>query len=135
MEQLELEEAEERLFGRGTRSRKEVDYTDGLTERQWLKVRACACPHVVGQHHWRNTSVFTFLSASTSCNTLVLLTYAAVGPQRENKPACRLCLNEIYNNCRPRRLFVLRACLVSSELETVLVFLSSYSYVCSIQSF
>jgi SWI/SNF-related matrix-associated actin-dependent regulator of chromatin subfamily A protein 2/4 len=37
IEQLELEEAEERLFGRGTRSRKEVDYTDGLTEKQWLK--------------------------------------------------------------------------------------------------
>ena len=47
IEQLELEEAEERLFGRGTRSRKEVDYTDGLTEKQWLKVHTyihvCAC--------------------------------------------------------------------------------------------
>jgi SWI/SNF-related matrix-associated actin-dependent regulator of chromatin subfamily A member 2/4 len=26
------------LFGRGTRQRKEVDYSDSLTEKEWLKV-------------------------------------------------------------------------------------------------
>lgn len=29
---------EESLLGRGTRQRKEVDYTDSLTEKEWLKV-------------------------------------------------------------------------------------------------
>jgi hypothetical protein len=35
--QYEVEE-EEKVFGRGTRQRKEVDYTDSLTEKEWLKV-------------------------------------------------------------------------------------------------
>ena len=26
------------IFGRGTRQRKEVDYSDSLTEKEWLKV-------------------------------------------------------------------------------------------------
>lgn len=30
---------EESLLGRGTRHRKEVDYTDSLTEKEWLKVK------------------------------------------------------------------------------------------------
>lgn len=30
---------EESLLGRGTRQRKEVDYTDSLTEKEWLKVQ------------------------------------------------------------------------------------------------
>ena len=38
VEQLTLEETEERLFGRGSRVKKDVDYTDSLTEKQWLKV-------------------------------------------------------------------------------------------------
>ena len=38
VEQLALEETEERLFGRGSRVKKDVDYTDSLTEKQWLKV-------------------------------------------------------------------------------------------------
>ena len=33
-------EEEERFYGRGSRQRKEVDYTDSLTEKEWLKV----CP-------------------------------------------------------------------------------------------
>ena len=32
------EEEEERYYGRGSRQRKEVDYTDSLTEKEWLKV-------------------------------------------------------------------------------------------------
>lgn len=37
VDQIALEENEERLFGRGTRARKEVDYSETLTEREWLK--------------------------------------------------------------------------------------------------
>lgn len=38
VERLTCEEEEEKLFGRGSRERKEVDYSDSLTEKQWLKV-------------------------------------------------------------------------------------------------
>ncbi|XP_075589834.1 ATP-dependent helicase brm [Dermatophagoides farinae] len=37
VERLANEEEEDKLFGRGSRQRKEVDYSDSLTERQWLK--------------------------------------------------------------------------------------------------
>uniref|UniRef100_UPI0035901964 transcription activator BRG1 isoform X2 n=1 Tax=Myxine glutinosa TaxID=7769 RepID=UPI0035901964 len=37
VERLTCEEEEEKLFGRGSRQRKEVDYSDSLTEKQWLK--------------------------------------------------------------------------------------------------
>lgn len=40
LERLAYEEEEaEQFLGRGSRQRKEVDYTDSLTEREWLKVR------------------------------------------------------------------------------------------------
>lgn len=39
MERLTYEEEEDKLFGRGSRQRKEVDYSDSLTEKQWIKVR------------------------------------------------------------------------------------------------
>ena len=42
-EELEFEANEERLFGRGTRARKTVDYSEMLTEREWLKVRINVC--------------------------------------------------------------------------------------------
>jgi SWI/SNF-related matrix-associated actin-dependent regulator of chromatin subfamily A protein 2/4 len=38
VERLTFEEEEEKLFGRGSRQRKEVDYSDALTEKQWLRV-------------------------------------------------------------------------------------------------
>ena len=38
MDQLEYEANEGRLFGRGSRVRKTVDYSEMLTEREWLKV-------------------------------------------------------------------------------------------------
>lgn len=41
VERLTCEEEEEKMFGRGSRQRKEVDYSDSLTEKQWLKVRYC----------------------------------------------------------------------------------------------
>ncbi|EDV22372.1 uncharacterized protein TRIADDRAFT_58909 [Trichoplax adhaerens] len=37
VQKLTIEEEEEKLLGRGSRQRREVDYTDGLTEKQWLK--------------------------------------------------------------------------------------------------
>ncbi|XP_078471327.1 SWI/SNF-related matrix-associated actin-dependent regulator of chromatin subfamily A member 2-like isoform X2 [Lampetra planeri] len=37
VERLTCEDEEEKLFGRGSRQRKEVDYSDSLTEKQWLK--------------------------------------------------------------------------------------------------
>ncbi|XP_013786045.1 transcription activator BRG1-like isoform X1 [Limulus polyphemus] len=37
VERLTNEEEEDKLFGRGSRQRKEVDYSDNLTERQWLR--------------------------------------------------------------------------------------------------
>lgn len=35
---MTIEEDEEKMFGRGSRQRKEVDYSDALTEKQWLRV-------------------------------------------------------------------------------------------------
>ena len=35
---LAYEEEEEKILERGSRKRKEVDYTDSLTEKEWLKV-------------------------------------------------------------------------------------------------
>lgn len=48
VERLTCEEEEEKMFGRGSRQRKEVDYSDSLTEKQWLKVRV-AHVHVLRQ--------------------------------------------------------------------------------------
>jgi len=37
VERLTNEEEEDKLFGRGSRQRKDVDYSDTLTEKQWLR--------------------------------------------------------------------------------------------------
>lgn len=37
VERLTCEEEAEKMFGRGSRHRREVDYSDSLTEKQWLK--------------------------------------------------------------------------------------------------
>ncbi|XP_048098672.1 probable global transcription activator SNF2L2 isoform X4 [Alosa alosa] len=37
VERLTCEEEEEKMFGRGSRSRRDVDYSDALTEKQWLR--------------------------------------------------------------------------------------------------
>lgn len=45
---LAYEEEEEKILERGSRKRKEVDYTDSLTEKEWLKVYMfvmSACGH------------------------------------------------------------------------------------------
>uniref|UniRef100_A0A8C2AW33 SWI/SNF related, matrix associated, actin dependent regulator of chromatin, subfamily a, member 2 n=1 Tax=Cyprinus carpio TaxID=7962 RepID=A0A8C2AW33_CYPCA len=38
VERLTCEEEEEKIFGRGSRHRRDVDYSDALTEKQWLRV-------------------------------------------------------------------------------------------------
>ena len=43
IEKLTAEDEEEKIFGRGNRSRKEVDYSDSLTEKQWLRVSTVKC--------------------------------------------------------------------------------------------
>jgi len=46
---FQYEEEEEKYYGRGTRQRKEVDYTDSLTEKEWLKVKSFnVSPNLVG---------------------------------------------------------------------------------------
>ncbi len=40
VDQMTYEENEMRLFGKGSRQRKQVDYSETLTEKQWLKVSA-----------------------------------------------------------------------------------------------
>ncbi|XP_025109979.1 probable global transcription activator SNF2L2 [Pomacea canaliculata] len=37
VEKLTVEDEEDKMFGRGSRTRKEVDYSDSLTEKQWLR--------------------------------------------------------------------------------------------------
>ncbi|KAL8604698.1 Transcription activator BRG1 [Nucella lapillus] len=37
VERLTLEDEEDKIFGRGSRARKEVNYSDSLTENQWLR--------------------------------------------------------------------------------------------------
>uniref|UniRef100_A0A8C4V318 SWI/SNF related, matrix associated, actin dependent regulator of chromatin, subfamily a, member 2 n=1 Tax=Falco tinnunculus TaxID=100819 RepID=A0A8C4V318_FALTI len=44
VERLTCEEEEEKIFGRGSRQRRDVDYSDALTEKQWLRV---GCPFFV----------------------------------------------------------------------------------------
>lgn len=34
---MAFEDQEERIFGRGSRSRKTVDYSETLTDRQWIR--------------------------------------------------------------------------------------------------
>ena len=37
VERLTLEEEDDKIYGRGSRQRRDVDYTDSLTEKQWLR--------------------------------------------------------------------------------------------------
>jgi len=52
-----MEEDEEKTFGRGERQRKEVDYSDALTEKQWLRVGINVS--IYGNKRWL-TFNFTF---------------------------------------------------------------------------
>lgn len=40
VDRLTYEEEEEKMFGRGSRCRRDVDYSDTLTEKQWLRVKS-----------------------------------------------------------------------------------------------
>lgn len=71
VEQLTLEETEERLFGRGSRVKKDVDYTDSLTEKQWLKVG----PYIDDPTHNEFSHILRYLCAYTNCNMTSLMLY------------------------------------------------------------
>lgn len=43
VQKLTVEDEEDKIFGRGSRQRKEVDYSDQLTENQWVKVSNDKC--------------------------------------------------------------------------------------------
>uniref|UniRef100_A0A672LWI8 Probable global transcription activator SNF2L2 n=1 Tax=Sinocyclocheilus grahami TaxID=75366 RepID=A0A672LWI8_SINGR len=43
VERLTCEEEEEKIFGRGSRHRRDVDYSDALTEKQWLRLSTHRC--------------------------------------------------------------------------------------------
>ena len=45
IDELTAEEDKEDLFGRGSRARKEVDYSDSLNDRDWLKAIGVRTPH------------------------------------------------------------------------------------------
>lgn len=47
VERLTYEEEEEKMFGRGSRCRRDVDYSDTLTEKQWLRVKSLSITHDV----------------------------------------------------------------------------------------
>ena len=38
MERLANEDEADKLFGRGVRARKEVDYSESLTDKEWIRV-------------------------------------------------------------------------------------------------
>ena len=40
VERLTCDDDEDKLFGRGSRCRRDVDYSDALTDRQWLRVKS-----------------------------------------------------------------------------------------------
>ncbi len=42
VERLTCQDDEDKIFGRGSRHRRDVDYSDALTEKQWLRVW-CLC--------------------------------------------------------------------------------------------
>ena len=45
---MAFEEEEDKIFGRGSRQRKEVDYSDQLTDREFMEVRnVVVCKQVV----------------------------------------------------------------------------------------
>ena len=71
VEQLTLEETEERLFGRGSRVKKDVDYTDSLTEKQWLKVG----PYIDDPTYNEFNHILRYLCAYTNCNITSLMLY------------------------------------------------------------
>lgn len=79
VERLTCEEEEEKMFGRGSRQRKEVDYSDSLTEKQWLKVVLNSLAEVLPSwQHVHNTSKRILIRAqgmAAACAPLRSLRY------------------------------------------------------------
>ena len=70
VEALTFEEEEEKLFGRGSRNRKDVNYSDALTEKEWIKVRGYLSTQSV-------TSFSLFAYYRCSLFTMIKLTLSA----------------------------------------------------------
>lgn len=76
VERLTYEEEEEKMFGRGSRCRRDVDYSDALTEKQWLRVTSIHMLHIL----FKKTFIYPNLETSwssgvytvTECNADVL---------------------------------------------------------------
>lgn len=70
VERLTYEEEEEKMFGRGSRCRRDVDYSDALTEKQWLRVTS---DHMLFILSDTCDQVFdTFLSSYSQIQSFVL---------------------------------------------------------------
>lgn len=62
VERLTYEEEEEKMFGRGSRCRRDVDYSDALTEKQWLRVTSDHMLYIYSLYLFCLTLVIRFLS-------------------------------------------------------------------------
>lgn len=62
VERLTYEEEEEKMFGRGSRCRRDVDYSDALTEKQWLRVTSDHMLHIYSLDLFCLTLGIRFLS-------------------------------------------------------------------------
>ena len=58
VERLTWEEESEKIFGRGSRVRKDVVYCEHLTERQWLKVSRKKYPLLNFLQHINQWNIF-----------------------------------------------------------------------------
>lgn len=80
VERLTYEEEEEKMFGRGSRCRRDVDYSDALTEKQWLRVTSDHTLYIIHYfdfiwHFWlvfviTGTKLVSFFNLSQSGNIL-----------------------------------------------------------------
>lgn len=62
VERLTYEEEEEKMFGRGSRCRRDVDYSDALTEKQWLRVTSDHMLYIYSLFLFCLTLVIRFLA-------------------------------------------------------------------------
>lgn len=93
VERLTYEEEEEKMFGRGSRCRQDVDYSDTLTEKQWLRVKSVLSYVIVAVSHnyeanlkssdiacmlsllillWKTTIMFIFKKSSSRKLQLIM---------------------------------------------------------------
>jgi len=71
VERLAFEEEEEKLFGRGGRQRKEVDYSDQLTDREFMEVGIesnCCFLYIIDCDIWLEISLDWVSCTSFYCS-------------------------------------------------------------------